>query len=55
MEKDFKRFMSQLKETNATLDFYTDFNKIRRGIEIQRSSTYLTYLLPQEERARKSS
>lgn len=29
MEKDFKRFMSQLKETNATLDFYTDFNKIR--------------------------
>ena len=33
MEKDFKRFMSQLKETNATLDFYTDFNKIRRNVQ----------------------
>jgi type II restriction enzyme len=83
MLKDFDKFMSQLKETNATLDFYTDFNKIRRnvqnieislnmlnfllgkddlysavktfGIETQRFSTYLTFLLPPEERARKSS
>ena len=29
MEKDFKRFMSQLKETNATLDFYTDFTTVQ--------------------------
>lgn len=33
MKKNFNEFMSQLKETNATLDFYTDFNKIRRNVQ----------------------
>ena len=27
-EKDFKLFLSQLKETNATLDFFVDFEKV---------------------------
>lgn len=38
MDKNFDLFMSQLAETNATLDFYTDFSKIRenvRSIEIK--------------------
>lgn len=32
MNKDFNKFMSQLSETNATLDFYVDFKKIRGNI-----------------------
>ena len=28
MLKDFDKFMSQLKETNQTLDFFCDFEKI---------------------------
>lgn len=28
MPKDFEKFMSQLKETNQTLDFFCDFKKI---------------------------
>lgn len=28
MLKDFNKFMSQLKETNQTLDFFCDFEKI---------------------------
>lgn len=46
MKKDFKLFMSQLAETNATLDFYTDFSKIRenvRSIEIKLNT--LNYLI----------
>ena len=46
MKKDFKQFMSQLAETNATLDFYTDFSKIRenvRSIEIKLNT--LNYLI----------
>ncbi len=31
MEKDFETFMSQLQETNQTLDFFCDFDKIRRN------------------------
>lgn len=30
MLKDFDKFMSQLKETNQTLDFFCDFEKYRR-------------------------
>lgn len=33
MLKDFDRFMSQLKETNQTLDFFCDFNKISQNVE----------------------
>jgi len=46
MNKDFNKFMSQLAETNATLDFYTDFSKIRenvRSIEIKLNT--LNYLI----------
>jgi type II restriction enzyme len=52
MNKDFKRFMSQLAETNATLDFYTDFSKIKenvRSIEIKLNT--LNYLIGKEDLA----
>lgn len=32
-EKQFKTFMSQLKETNVTLDFFSDFAKISKNVE----------------------
>ncbi|MBR3624752.1 MAG: type II restriction endonuclease [Bacteroidaceae bacterium] len=50
MIKDFELFMSQLAETNATLDFYTDFSKIRenvRSIEIKLNT--LNYLIGKED------
>ena len=33
MLKDFNKFMSQLKETNQTLDFFCDFDKISQNVE----------------------
>ena len=33
MLKDFNKFMSQLKETNQTLDFFCDFEKIAQKVE----------------------
>ena len=33
MAKDFNKFMSQLQETNQTLDFFCDFNKISQNVE----------------------
>ena len=33
MAKDFNLFMSQLKETNQTLDFFCDFEKISQNVE----------------------
>ena len=33
MAKDFNKFMSQLKETNQTLDFFCDFDKISQNVE----------------------
>lgn len=33
MTKDFDKFMSQLQETNQTLDFFCDFNKISQNVE----------------------
>ena len=50
MNKDFNKFMSQLAETNATLDFYTDFSKIRenvRSIEIKLNT--LNYLIGKDD------
>ena len=50
MKKDFNLFMSQLAETNATLDFYTDFSKIRenvRSIEIKLNT--LNYLIGKQD------
>ena len=49
MEKNFNKFMSQLSETNATLDFYSDFNKIRNNVsEIALSLNSLNFLLGKE-------
>ena len=31
--KDFDEFMSQLQETNQTLDFFCDFDKIAQNVE----------------------
>ena len=53
MEKNFDLFISQLAETNATLDFYTDFSKIRenvRSIEIKMNT--LNYLIGKMNPAR---
>lgn len=50
MEKNFELFMSQLYETNATLDFYCDFEKIRKNVdEIAISLNNLNYLLGKED------
>lgn len=49
MNKDFNLFMSQLYETNATLDFYCDFDKIQMNVEeISISLNTLNYLLGKE-------
>lgn len=50
MDKNFDLFMSQLAETNATLDFYTDFSKIRenvRSIEIKLNT--LNFLIGKQD------
>ncbi|MBR7035520.1 MAG: type II restriction endonuclease [Bacteroidales bacterium] len=45
-QEQFELFMSQLKETNATLDFYCDFLKIARYVaDISISLNMLNYLL----------
>lgn len=50
MNKDFDLFMSQLLETNATLDFYCDFDKIEQNVEeIAISLNMLNYLIGQED------
>ncbi len=32
MSEQFNAFLSQLSETNATLDYFTDFDKIRNNV-----------------------
>ena len=50
MEKNFELFMSQLYETNATLDFYCDFEKIQKNVEeIAISLNTLNYLIGKED------
>lgn len=45
----FDLFMSQLRETNATLDFYCDFPKIARNVaDIEISLNSLNYLIGKE-------
>ena len=47
--EQFNLFMSQLRETNATLDFYCDFPKIARNIaDIEISLNTLNYLIGKE-------
>lgn len=46
MSERFEAFLSQLSETNATLDYFTDFNKIRRNVnKISIKLNQLNYLI----------
>ena len=50
MEKNFDLFMSQLAETNATLDFYTSFSKIRENVRcIEIKLNTLNYLIGKQD------
>lgn len=49
-QAQFEEFMSQLKETNATLDFYSDFGKISKNVaNIAISLNMLNYLIGQQD------
>jgi type II restriction enzyme len=49
MSEQFKTFLSQLSETNATLDYFTDFNKIKGNInKISIKLNQLNYLIGKE-------
>lgn len=49
-KEEFEIFMSQLKETNATLGFYCDFKKINSNVEaIAMKLNQLNYLIGQED------
>lgn len=53
MSKDFNKFMSQLKETNQTLDFFCDFEKISENVaEIEISLNTLNYLIGKDDLAK---
>ena len=48
-KEQFDEFMSQLKETNTTLDFYCDFEKINNNVEsISIKLNQLNYLIGQD-------
>ena len=56
MNKDFNLFMSQLQETNQTLDFFCDFDKISANVaEVEMSLNTLNYLIGKENLARSVS
>ena len=45
-KKEFETFMAQLKETNATLSFYTDFQKICKNVDdVAISLSMLNFLI----------
>ncbi len=49
-KEQFDIFMSQLKETNATLDFFCDFTKIKNNVDdIAIKLNQLNYLIGQED------
>lgn len=49
MSKQFKIFLSQLSETNATLDYFTDFKKIKNNVnKISIKLNQLNYLIGKE-------
>ena len=53
MNKNFNLFMSQLQETNQTLDFFCDFNKISANMaEVEMSLNTLNYLIGKENLAK---
>jgi len=48
--RDFNQFMSQLKETNATLGYYCDFEKVSSNVaNIEISLNMLNYLIGKED------
>lgn len=50
MSEQFKSFMSQLSQTNVTLDYFTDFDKIKHNInKISIKLIQLNYLIGKEE------
>lgn len=49
MSEQFKTFLSQLSETNATLDYFTDFKKIKSNVnKISIKLNQLNYLIGKE-------
>ena len=53
MDKNFNLFMSQLQETNQTLDFFCDFDKISANVaEVEMSLNTLNYLIGKENLAK---
>lgn len=49
MSEQFKIFLSQLSETNATLDYFTDFKKIKSNVnKIAIKLNQLNYLIGKE-------
>ena len=49
MSKQFELFLSQLSETNSTLDSFTDFEKIKRNVNrISIKLNQLNYLIGKE-------
>lgn len=49
MSKPFEVFLSQLSETNATLDYFTDFNKVKGNVsKIELKLNQLNYLIGKE-------
>lgn len=50
MSEQFKAFISQLSETNATLDYFTDFDKIKSNVNsISVKLHQLNYLIGKED------
>ncbi len=50
MLKNFSLFLSQLSETNATLDYFTDFKKIKNNVsKISIKLNQLNYLIGKED------
>lgn len=50
MEKNFDLFISQLSETNATLDYFTDFEKVTKNTnKIAIKLNQLNYLIGKED------
>ncbi len=49
MSEQFKHFLSQFSETNATLDYFTDFKKIKSNVnKISIELNQLNYLIGKE-------
>ena len=50
MNKNFDLFMSQLQETNQTLDFFCDFAKISENVsEVEMSLNTMNYLIGKDD------